>query len=252
MTRRAAWLLLLALPALAQERPQPDPLDHAVAPGKVALGRKPEVGWRATQVSSAGGQALTVEWAIVGETAEAWRIEHRNPTLPEGAVMGLVVRKKDGAVTAAVAGKPGEKGRPIRIAEAEARRPEAAPEESEETVEVKGGKYRAKRLHDPAAKATTWVGLEGALREVVLKVEGGMVAYELEAPPETVRAAAGGEAIRLRYSNGMTVELVEDPIVAALFPLGSTGRGLLATRGKEYAIEVTATGKDAKPTLKWE
>lgn len=267
MIHRAALLTLcLLVPAAAQEPekpeepakpkqtaepPPPDPLDYALAPGKVVLGGEPKVGWRATQVSRAGGQTIVYRWAIVGETADAWRIEHQNPTLPEGLTMGLLVKKKDGGVSYAVAGKPGESGRPIRIPTIESGKPEDLPQESEETVAVAGGKFRARRIHHPKLKVTTWMGLEGVLKEVPLKEEGGMLAYELAAPPETVEGP-GGELVRLRYTNGMTIELVQDPIVAAFFPLGATGRGLFATRGKEYTIEVSETGKDAKPTLKWE
>lgn len=272
-TPRAVWSALLALALLAPSRgqdkdpppapqapaaPQADPLTYLAAPGKVLLPGSPRVGWRVTQTSRAGQQALVTRWAIVGETADAWRVEHVSPSLQalagseelRGAVMGLLVRKQDGMVTRAVVGKAGEAGRSIRISEADQGQPEEAPVVSEESLGVKGGTFRARKEAHPQQGTATWVGLEGALREVVLKVEGP-APYELAQAPEAVEVA-GRKLLRVRYTNGMGLDLSEDPIVAAFFPAGGPGRGLWAMRGEGFELAISETGTDAAPTLKWE
>ena len=275
----SALPLALSLPLLAQDPPPArdplpaqdpgrdpgkdpapaDPLAWIAAPGKVVLNGTPQVGWRVVQSSRAGQQVLVTRWAIVGETADAWRIEHASPVLqslaqgsPElkEALMGLLVRKKDGVVTRAVVGVPGQAGRAIRVSEPDQGQPEEAPQESEERLVVPGGTFRARKAAHPAQGAAVWTGLEGAAREVVLKVEGP-APYELTRPPQELEHG-GRKLCRFTWSNKTSLDLVEDPVVAAFFPAGGPGRGMWAMRGEGFEITVSEVGTDATPRLKWD
>lgn len=257
-------LLLLVCSMLARGQDAPtapppppaDPLAWLAAPGRVPIAGSPRVGWRVVQTSRAGPQQLVTSWAIVGETADAWRVEHVSPVLQslaasdpalDKAIMGLVVRKSDGVVLEAVVGAPGQAGRQIRIREPEAP-PAPAAETSEEQLTVPGGTFRARK--QAVAHTTTWTGLEGAVREVVLKVEGP-APYELARPPERLELG-GRELLRISWSNKSSQDLVEDPVVAGFFPAGGPGRGLWALRGEGFEIAISEVGTNATPRLKWE
>ena len=117
------WFTLLALAGsvTAQEI---DAAALVTAPGTVSVAADAKVGYAITQTFRGGGIEQRSHFAVVGEDAETFRVEHGGPgidalaaTLPElqGARMALVVRKSDGRVLEAWLGKPGEALRAIAI-----------------------------------------------------------------------------------------------------------------------------------------
>lgn len=252
------WFTLLALAGsvTAQEI---DAAALVTAPGTVSVAADAKVGYAVTQTFRGGGIEQRSHFAVVGEDAETFRVEHGGPgidalaaTLPElqGARMALVVRKSDGRVLEAWLGKPGEALRAIAIGPAAP--PRTPPPAEEGELKLPWDTVPASIHKGP--QGTQWIGREGELEGVLLKrTQAGGGGYELTAPPQAGEQQLGGETLATRtltYSNGQVLVLADDPVVEAFFPTGVGG--MLAMRTPQVAVEVSARSTQAQPTLRWD
>ena len=248
--------LVLLAPAAAQEI---DVTTLVTAPGHVKLGPGAKVGYSVTQTFTGSGIEQRNAYAIVGEDADTFWVEHTGPritalatTLPEleGAWMGLVVRKADGVVVEAWLGQPGQPLRSIGVAEAHPA-PEPPPAK-EGSIELPFGRVTVMIQRGP--KGTEWIGLEGDLEGVLVKRAGpDGEGYELTAPPVEGERKLGEETLATRtltYSNGQEIVLTDDPVIDAFFPTGAGG--MLSLRAGGIEIAVSARGTDAQPQLDWD
>jgi hypothetical protein len=234
-----------------------DPYTFVKAPPTVPVSDEMAIGWNATQSTEASGQKSERSFAVVGEEGDSWRIEYVGPEVTamaasfpdlQGTVMGMVVNKDDGRVTAAVLGKPGEAGRTIEI------NPYTEPVEYEAPTPVSDsctiglGTFDALRTDTDYGKS--WVGDGGELDGVLLKYEGQDAAanYELAEMPENgfTELDETCEWVHYVYSNGSESWTTEHPIVGAWFY--KSFKSTAAT----YTAEVTALGTSCEPQLVWE
>jgi hypothetical protein len=248
-----ALTLAIATPALAQEL---DPTTLVKAPGRLSVSEELRVGYTVTQTARMAGMEQVNFYAVVGEDEETFQIEYVGPgfgalaaTLPQlkGALMGLVVRKADGVVLEAFLGKPGEEPRPIEVLESAPRA--ETPEGEEAEVEIALGRFPCMKIQ--VGETTNYVGKDGELEGVLLKVEGATT-YELSALPEAGETSLGDEVLTTRtltYSNGQTFVVTDDPVVKAFFPSGIGG--MLEMRTPDLTVKVTKRGSDATPRLSW-
>lgn len=227
----------------------------------LALGAGAQVGWRATQQLRAAGQTLVNSYAIVGQTADCWQVERVDFFLsglagsPEaaGMIIGLTVRKEDGVVTAAVVGRAGEAGKPVKVGQAP-HAPQSAV--SDEDAKLKIGTYPARKhvTEDAQGTTTSWVGHGGDLNGVLLKTEGAGGEYELAREPSDTQLKVGGTAISVTeyaYTNGRTDWIAaNEPILAVLSPAGD-GRAVVKSVTGDTTTEFVELGRDARPQLKW-
>jgi hypothetical protein len=242
-----------------------DPFQFVKAPGRIDIGPDVKVGQMVQRTSNFGTPSVE-SYAVVGEDGDAWRIEAQSATIaameasfPElkGAIMGLTVKKSDGTVTKAVAGKPGEAGKPIEIMAAQAPAPATQPAGTPENVKIGIGAFDAKKYVQSGV--TSWVGTAGDTNGVLIKMDGGTTEtrYELAEAPKMQEVDVGGHKVKTRYTaytNGTKIWSTEDPIICGLF-------GATSTDGKRYGtykmempsgkIEITAIKTDAAPQLKW-
>ncbi len=229
-----------------------------IAPAKADRLQK---GYAIEQQTEAGGQTYPTRYRVVGETADAWQVEHYGATLAfqaaedkEDYIIGLTVDKDSGKVTSAVLGKEGEAGTPIKVNETPAMGGSAdAPAGTDTEVALgMGGPFPAKKIEMNGT--TTWTGTQGELEGIMLKQESAQGTNELAEMPSTESVDAGGtqvEVTKLKYTDGMEVWVTENDVVSAFFPWGE-GKGYFKMKTAGSAQTVTEVGTDAEPKLKWE
>lgn len=221
------------------------------APYKVDFGAGCTVGWRATQEYDIGGQKSQVWWAIVGDAGQSWQVEHVAMGLPADHIMGLTVNKSDGKVTKAVLGKKGEAGKEHPIMK-EPAGGAAAQQGTDEQVTIKIGTFPAKK-HDHGGGNISWIGTEGDMKGVMLKMAGA-APYELSAKPTSDMVPTGKTTLGVTtytYSNGMKQMVTNDRIVAAFWPVEPAKRGMFGMEMQGMKARVIEVGSDAKPQLIW-
>jgi hypothetical protein len=170
-------------------------------------------------------------------------------------ILGLTVKKADGTVTKAVAGKPGEAGKDVKIGPAT---PPAkageAPKGTPESCTIGIGTFDALKFENSGV--TSWVGTSGATKDVLLKVQG-QDGYELAELPKDEELDIGGTKVKTRYTaytNGMKQWMTEDTVIACLFGgAAADGKraGLARMETAQSKINITAVKTDAAPQLKW-
>lgn len=249
-------------------KPTPDEQTRAraaqlLAPNHVLLGPGTKVGFLAARTLEGGGRVLEEQLAVVGETATSWRVETRTPSLAvqqqsfpelEHVLLGLTVRKADGAVTGAVAGAPGRPPVAIGLLPGVAPRPEvAATDGVPEPCTIALGTFDARRLDGQGT--TTWTGTSGPTQDLVLKV-AGEERYELAELPRDEALEVGAGTLRCRrtaYTNGVTVWVTDDEVVANLFgsPVGRTQLANARLTSTDATLTITERRTDATPRLEW-
>lgn len=266
------WSLLLVVALLGCSTPDPGPSPEEttraraaglLAPNHVHLGPGTKVGFAAARTLEGGGRVLEEELAVVGETATSWRVETRTPSLAaqqrsfpelEHVLLGLTVRKADGAVTRAVAGAPGQPLVAIGLLPGVAPTPEvAATDGVAEPCTIALGTFDARRLDGQGV--TTWTGTAGPTKDLVLKVDGEE-RYELaELPRDTALEVGAGKLLcrRTAYTNGVTVWVTDDEVVASLFgsPVGDRWLANARLTSTEATLTITERRTDATPRLEW-
>lgn len=260
-------LLGCSTPDPAPEKPTPEEQTRARAarllgPNHLFLGPGTKVGFLAARTLEGGGRLLEEQLAVVGETATSWLVETRNPSLAvqqrsfpelEHVLLGLTVRKSDGAVTKAVAGAPGQALSPIGLFPGVAPPPPVATDGVAEVCSIALGTFDARRLDGQGT--TTWTGTSGPTKDLVLKVDGEE-RYELaELPREEALEVGAGKLLcrRTAYTNGVTVWVTDDAVVANLFGSPAGGAWLANARltSTEATLTVTERRTDATPRLEW-
>ncbi len=270
------WSLLVVVALLGCSSPEPAPdtkptpeeqtrarAAQLLAPNHVLLGPGTKVGFAAARTLEGSGRVLEEELAVVGETATSWRVETRTPSLAvqqqslpelERVLLGLTVRKTDGAVTQAVAGQPGRPVVSIGLLPGLAPRPEvAATDGVAEPCTIALGTFDARRLDGQGT--TTWTGTEGPVKDLVLRVDGDE-RYELaELPREESLEVGAGKLLcrRTAYTNGVTVWVTDDEVVANLFgsPVGAGRLANARLTSTDATLSVTARRTDATARLQW-
>lgn len=233
-----------------------DDLDYVQAPGTIRLGEGSRVGYAIEVETRANGNTSRTLTAIIGDTGEAWRIETNQivnamPQL-EGVLLALEVRKSDGKVLKALAGKPGGALREVKVGSVYPS-PEI-PEGTEVEVTLStpvGGPHKAKMIEFNGNKS--YSGLEGELKGIALKYDAPQGSYELLALPETgVFEISGVEisATKLKLSNGSAFTLTKDPVAVALQPY-SEGVGMLGLTTAGYTFRAITIVDDRPPALTW-
>lgn len=245
-----------------------DATTMVTAPGKVDIGKGAKVGFMLKDEMTAGGQTMGSMTAIVADGGDVWHVEHVNAGLAamansmpdlKGMIMGLVVNKADGKVTKAMLGKPGEKGKEIKIGDVYDTPMQKGPEGTADTCKIKLGSFPAMKVVQKAGDSTitSWAGTEGELEGVLLKSTGGGGDYELAEMPSTENVTAGDsvEVTKLKYSNGMEWWLTNDAVVTAFKPWAAEkgpGTGMFAMKTKDSTQEVKEVSSKAAAQLKWE
>lgn len=224
------------------------------APARIPVSPALRVGWHATQKTTQFGQEYVTSYAIVGEQGDTWLVEHVNPGFAallagypelEGTRLGLTVRKADGRVLKAVAGKPGEKGTELQVTEDIPLQSPPAPQGVRERVAVPAGTFQA--LRTESAGTTVWTGLDGAVEGVVLKMTGAQEKALTVAPTEEKARVGDVElsVIRTAYDDGEEVWTTLQPAVHTWF------RGSFRHRTAQMERAVVELGTGAQPTLAW-
>lgn len=202
--------------------------------------------------TSSGAAKNTEKWAVVGDAGDSVWIEYQG-TGTQGFIQGLIVKKADGVVTKAVAGKKGEKGKDIKIFTLPATKAGEPPPTTDEDCAVKAGSFKSKKMVLKMGETTntTWSGVDGDTAGVMLKSSDGKNDYELTAiASEEVQV--GGKATKVKhltYSNGW--EYWTAPDVQA--PFVSYG-GVGGTQVKTVMMGNTSVadwGEGAKAELDW-
>lgn len=243
-----------------------DPLTFVNAPGNVWLGPDAKVGMMGEQSTEAGGTTSVMSYAIVGESGDSWLVESVHPSITamagsfpdlKGMILGLTVKKADGVVTKAVAGKPGEAGKDVKIGPAAAPQTAAAPKGTPDKCTIGIGTFDAVKYENSGVN--TWVGTSGAVKDTMLKMDGAN-GFELAEQPKDEDLDIGGTKVKCHYTaytNGMKTWTTEDPLAATIFggaAAATDGHKRMAvakTEGKDYKMAITALKTDAKPQLKW-
>lgn len=243
-----------------------DPLTFVNAPGNVWLGPDAKVGMMGEQSTEAGGTTSVMSYAIVGESGDSWLVESVHPSITamagsfpdlKGMILGLTVKKADGVVTKAVAGKPGEAGKDVKIGPAAAAQTAVAPKGTPDKCTIGIGTFDAVKYENSGV--STWVGTSGAVKDTMLKMDGAN-GFELAEEPKDEDLDIGGTKVKCHYTaytNGMKTWTTEDPLAATIFggaAAATDGHKRMAvakTEGKDYKMAITALKTDAKPQLKW-
>ncbi|MBL4847862.1 MAG: hypothetical protein JKY65_20290 [Planctomycetes bacterium] len=217
--------------------------------GPKAYGDKAAVGMKVTSESKAGGTTSTWTIAIVGEDGDNWLVESSQETMAYGkdSLVGMVVQKSDGKVLSAVVGKKGEAGKEIKVNNT---MPGKAPAggKTPATVDCKIALGTFKAYLSDAGGTKTWIGSEGDMMGVMLKVEAAAGGKELKEKPSMVDVDLGGTSVKCRklvWDNGDVMMMTEHDAVKAL------AYGMVKNSTKQYSSGVTAVSMDAKPELKW-
>lgn len=245
-----------ARPTAKRDQP-PEELAQVQAPGLVLVAPDAKVGWAVEQVTEASGSKVARRWAVVGETADTLHVEVRGhgchayvPGLEE-LVLGLTVRRADGAVRRAVVGRPGTPGWEVRVAEAV--RP-AVERARGPTVQLAIGTFDADRVQD--GQVVRWVGVVGSTRGLLLRYEGERTYELVEMPREEVLDVAG-VAVKARfaaYTNGQREWSTDDPVVAGVVgAIDDSGarRAILRQETPFAVISTTKVQTDAQAELTW-
>lgn len=243
-----------------------DPLTFVNAPGNVWLGPDAKVGMMGEQSTEAGGTTSVMSYAIVGESGDSWLVESVHPSITamagsfpdlKGMILGLTVKKADGVVTKAVAGKPGEAGKDVKIGPAAAPQTAAAPKGTPDKCTIGIGTFDAVKYENSGVN--TWVGTSGAVKDTMLKMDGAN-GFELAEQPKDEDLDIGGTKVKCHYTaytNGMKTWMTEDALAATIFggaaapAEGQKRMAVAKTEGKDYKMAITALKTDAKPQLKW-
>jgi hypothetical protein len=219
------------------------------APAMTSFGPGCTVGWTATQeMEMTGGMKMTTYWAIVGDMGQNWFVEHIPAGFPAGEMLALTVEKATGRVLSAKKGKAGEAGVDHPIAQYQEVNMEGTPE----NVTIRIGSFPAKKI-DMGGGNLSWIGTEGDMKGVLLKVAGA-APYELSAPPTSEFVPCAGTSIgvhKYKYSNGMTQIVTNDRIIAAFFPYEVGKRGLYGMEMEGMKSKITAMGSSARPQMIW-
>lgn len=195
-------------------------------------------------------------WSVVGEEGPHVKVEfQRRISGSEGAeratpVFGLVVERATGRIIRAVHARPGDE----TVDEAGVRSEELAPSKAdptdaaEETIEVRAGKFRARKETYPGAAGedfVKWVGLEGPATGIDVKVQEGEVSVSLLKIEEQELVIGDRKlpVIYCQYDNGRENWLTREP-------LPFIGRHVKMTAGS-ISTEVVVIGDDAKPSIAW-
>lgn len=234
------------------------------APPIIAVSPDFKVGWAIRQKLTTAYQSMDNYYAIVGESGSSWHIEHVGASLlgmaasyPDlkSMLMGLEVDKKSGLVSRAVLGKPGEKGKEIKVPAMPDIPKVDLPEPVDEDVTIALGTFPAKKY--VTSYATTWTGVKGDLDEVLLRSDAGGQSYELAEHPSKNSTKISGFSLTLKvlkYTNGMEYWLAENEVVSAFFPMGEAGKttlGIAKMVTTAATQEVTLIETDVKAQLKW-
>jgi hypothetical protein len=224
------------------------------APGYVteAANKDVKVGWKVgKEMVMAGPTKMSMSTAIVGEEGDNWMVEQTNSawdTYGKGLIMGLVVAKADGKVSKAVIGKKGEAGKAIKVAEAPPpAKAEKGPEGEDCEVEVKAGKFKAKK-YTMAGGVTSWVGTEGLTKDRQIKMDSAASKTELVEQPAEEEMDCGGtkaKCVKLAYTGDTVYCWTEQEVIKAM----ASGMCKMKTPSMTLTVNVAAT--DAKPELKW-
>lgn len=217
-----------------------------------------KAGWFYEKSSDGPGGKNKTKWACVAQAGDQWKVETNEATVSMNLIEALVIGK-DGKITEAYAGKAGkDKVKKIKITEGQAG-DSPQPQESDEQVSVKAGTYASKKSvvkdKDGKVLATTWTGIDGDTKGVLLKFEPGTAGapYELNALEmvDWKCGANGYKAKHLTYSNGQEMWWIADnwPIVGGE---GGTIVKMAMTTPVKMTWEITNVGSDAKPELSWE
>ncbi len=246
--------------------PQPsiDYIQFIQAPGLVPVSPLFTDGWAIRQKITASGQVMENYYAIIGEEGSSWRIEHVGPALigmsasfPDlkTMLMGLLVDKQSGKVLRAVLGKPGEKGKSIKISVMPDMPVAEPPVPLNEDVTIGLGIFPSKKY--VTTYGASWTGVEGDLEEVLLKSESSGQSFELAELPSWADAVVSEVDLSLsvrKYTNGMEYHIVENEVIAAFYPLGKAGetnQGIYKMVTVASTQEIVLIKTDTKAQLKW-
>lgn len=209
-----------------------------------------KVGMSVTVETKAGGQTTTYSAAIVGEDGDNWLIESGQLVANyKDYLVGMTVSKKDGMIQSAVLGKKGEAPKKIKHQNTKPAAAQGGGGEAPATVDCKISIGTFKAYMNEAGGTKTWVGAEGDMQGVLLKMESAQGGKELKAKPETVTLDLGGtsvEARKLAWDNG-DVQITTDHAAVKVL-----NYGMVENTTKHSSSKVTTVGMDAKPELKWE
>ena len=217
--------------------------------GPKMVGKDAAVGMKVTVESKAGGQTNSWTVAIVGEEGDNWLMESSQETMAYGkdSLVGLVVQKSDGKILSAVVGKKGEAGKEIKVTNTmPGKATGTAKEPTVVDCKIALGTFPS-NLHE-AGGSKTWMGTEGDMKGVVLKMESAQGGKELKEKPSMVDVDLGGTKVKARklvWDNGDVMMTTEDKTVTTL------NGGMVQMSGKQFSTSVTGVASDAEPELKW-
>lgn len=217
--------------------------------GPKMIGKDAAVGMKVTVESKAGGQTNAWTIAIVGEEGDNWMIESSQETMAYGkdSLVGMVVQKKDGKILSAVVGKKGEAGKKIKVTNTMPGKATGTAKEPK-VVDCKIALGTFPSYLSEAGGSKTWMGTEGDMKGVILKMESAQGGKELKEKPSMVDVDLGGTKVKARklvWDNGDVMMTTEDPTVMTL------NGGMVKMSGKQFSTSVTAVASDAEPELKW-
>jgi hypothetical protein len=253
MSRIALTLvsLLLALSAGCKSKPAAPEVDKSIpaafragAPARYLV-PEAKVGW-AVKVSheTTSGETTTKSWthlAVVAETEETLTLE-LELSAHEGYVEALEVSKKDGKVKRAALAKLEGKSKKLKVMTKD---PGALSEGEVETLKVKAGEFKVKKLTGQGV--TLWAASEG-------KVAGATVKEESPTKRELVRVGSkepleiSGRRLDprvLTYDDESRVWWSEDAVVKAL------NGGRVRTQRKDFKSSVVSISTKAKARVEW-
>jgi len=226
--------------------PHYEPAEHVEQATRFGLPEGLAVGQWSEVTARTAGRTTVRRVSVVGRTERGWRIEI-DDSAEGGLVRGLLVGA-GGDVLEGWIGAPGVPPRKLAlIPSGPVAAVGAKPDEAEEWVTVGAGTFRCRRttVETPQGRATTWVGLDDPVKDLLVKTAGSAGRYGLYAL-EQKALELGGESFPCRvatYGNGQTVWRSAAPVLFA-------GHVLRAS-GPRSSVELTGRGADAKPRLVW-
>lgn len=225
-------------------------LTHASAYGPKLLGKDAAVGMKVTIETKMTGSTTVVSVAIVGEEGDNWLVESNEATAAYGkdSLMGMVVAKKDGKIISAVIGNKGKAGKKIKVTNAEPAKATTAeaPKPNKVDCKIALGTFPSHLVENAAGKM--WMGIEGDMKGVLLKMESAAGGKELKEKPSMEDVDLGGTKVSCRklvWDNGDVTMTTEDATVTTL------NYGQVQSTTKHMTRSVTVVAADAKPELKW-
>jgi hypothetical protein len=201
--------------------------------------------WIQTKTSASGMDMLT-KYSIVDDAGDMLKIEATVPMQPY--IQALVVKKKDGTITDAKAGRPGGALTPIKIATAPAPTGGTAPATTDESITVKAGTFKCKK--STVNGYTGWVGTEGDSNGVSVQTDDGK-GNKNELTALTVEDWSCGtlkaKAKHCVYSDKSEWWWITDPI-----PFVGGGPSWVKMVTPSATMTVDGCGNDAAAQLKWQ